>query len=112
MDMAFDLDTTAGPASGGGARGDGPLRSGHPSWPDLVVRMAAAREASGSLGARLRTVSGTASASFDAAVAALIAGYPVRRGNVNPNDLGNCNSGETTSSPVAGPSRTGGRGKR
>ena len=45
MNMAFDLETTGtgGPDRRGGMAGR------HPSWPELVARMVAAREASGAL---------------------------------------------------------------
>ena len=105
MDMTFDLDTLDR------ARGEGGLLGRHLSWPELVSRMVAARQASGSLRRALRSTAYADSGSFHEGAAEILAAQAGRRVSVNPNDLGICKSGEATSSPVAGHTNTGGRGK-
>ncbi len=105
MDLAFDLDTAAQ------ARADSGLPGRHPSWPELVARMVAARQASGSLGQALRDAAQAEGGSFHERTAQTLVAHAARRGSVNPNDLGNRKLGEATSSPVAGHASLGGRGK-
>jgi hypothetical protein len=107
MNMAFDLET----AGTGGAEEAGGVAGRHPRWPDLVARMVAAREASGALAPALRSASHAGSGSFSNVAAAILVAQAARRASVNPNDLGNRKSGEATSSPTAGETSTGGRGK-
>jgi len=106
MNMAFDLQNPAF-----GRKGEaGPASISHPSWPDLLARMVAARQASASLASEINGDSGIERGSFDQSAAACVAAQTQMRPSVNPNDLGNGKSGGIISSPVAGLSRTGGRG--
>lgn len=107
MDMAFDLDT----AQAGRAEVAGSIAGRHPSWPELLARMVAARQASGALGLALRSATSAGSGSFYEAAAAIIATQAARRVSVNPNDLGNRKSDGATPPSVAGHTSTGGRGK-
>lgn len=107
MNMAFDLETPRA----GGLDGRGSLAARHPSWPELLARMVAAREASGALGGALRTASSSGAGSFYDVAAEILAAQAECRASVNPNHLGNRKSGEATSLPVAGNTSTGGRGK-
>lgn len=106
MDLAFDLDDAehGGPGSGkpGSAR--------HPSWPELRARLHTALQASDSLAREIRADSPFYLGSFDEAAAACVASHGEPYHSVNPKDLGNRKSRGTTVPPVAGHTRTGGRG--
>jgi hypothetical protein len=106
MDMAFDLDTAGKLRTDEAGRADC-----HPSWPELVARMAAARQASGSLGRALRAASNAGSGSFYDVAADILVAQAARRVSVNPNDLGNRKSDGATPPSVAGHTSAGGRGK-
>lgn len=106
MDMAFDLRN---PSSGRKSGADEAFVN-HPSWPELLARMVAAREASVSLARQIHEVADSEHGSFDGKAAACVASQAHSRISINPNDLGNRKPGGTISSPVAGLSRTGGRG--
>jgi hypothetical protein len=106
MDMAFDLENTAPGRRDGAADTAG----AHPSWPELLARMVAARQASVAYAKEIHEVSGAEHGSFDENAAACVASQAQLRMSVNPNDLGNSKPGGAIASPVAGLSRTGGRG--
>lgn len=106
MDMAFDLEI----AAPGRLRRLDPALVVHPSWPDLLARMIAARQASASMVTKLHEDVAVEHGSFDEGAAACVAAQAHLRTYVNPNDLGNRKPGGSISSPVAGPSSTGGRG--
>jgi hypothetical protein len=106
MDMAFDLENTAS----GRMRERSVGCVAHPSWPDLLSRMIAARQASASMVTKLREDIAIEHGSFDEGAAACVAAQAHSRTFVNPNDLGNRKPGGAISSPVAGPGSTGGRG--
>jgi hypothetical protein len=108
MDMTFDL---LNPASGRKGNAGKPSAV-HPSWPELIARMIAAREASVSMARQIKEVADVEHGSFNGGAAAHVAAQMQSRSSVNPNDLGNGKPGTGISSPVAGPSRTGGRGQR
>jgi hypothetical protein len=106
MDMAFDL---LNPASGRkGSAEHGTVI--HPSWPELLARMIAARQASASMAKQIHDVSEAEHGSFDGSAAACVASQAHMRISINPNDLGNRKPGGDISSTVAGLSSTGGRG--
>jgi hypothetical protein len=106
MDMAFDLD-----GAGLGVRSDdNPSAIHHPSWPVLLARLVAAREASTALARETQFETAAMRGSFDEFTASWVLAHAASRLSVNPNDLGNRKSGETIFSPVAGLTRTGGRG--
>ena len=106
MDMAFDLEGTP---RGRRSSADAPPAN-HPSWPDLLARLIAAREASVSMGRENRADAAIEHGSFHEDAAAFVVAHGTARRSVNRNDLGNSKSGEAISSPVAGLTRTGGRG--
>jgi hypothetical protein len=106
MDMAFDLENTATGRKGGA--GMEPVA--HPIWRDLLARMVAARQASAALARENRGEGGAEHGSFNHSAAACVFVQAQTRTSVNPNDLGNGKPGGAISSPVAGLSRTGGRG--
>jgi hypothetical protein len=106
MDMAFDLENRPAGRKGGA----GFAAVAHPSWPDLLARMIAARQASAELAKENCASRGVEHGSFDHSAAACVAVQAQTRTSVNPNDLGNSKPGGAISSPVAGRSRTGGRG--
>lgn len=106
MDMAFDLGGLAP-----GWRGDGDaVRIVHPSWPELLARLIAAREASAALARQIRIRTVAMHGCFDPRVAASLVAHQRSHRFVNPNDLGNRKSAEAIASSVAGLSKTGGRG--
>lgn len=104
MDMAFDLYSRPGERT--------PALAGRPSWPELLARMVAAREASLALARENRARMAAEHGSFDDGAAACMAVLAAQRGSINPNDLGNGKSGGAIASPVAGVTRTGGRGQK
>lgn len=106
MDMMFDLD-------GGAAdplQGATPQPGGHPSWPELLARMVAARQASVSLTREMQGTGAIGHGSFAGAAAPFVAAHAGTHGSVNLNDLGNCKPGEPTTLNVAGSTTPGGRG--
>lgn len=106
MDMAFNLENRAS-----GGKGSAAFASvAHPSWPELLARMVAARQASAELARENREDGGAEEGSFNQSAAACVAVQAQTRTSVNPNDLGKSKPGGAISSPVAGRSRTGGRG--
>jgi hypothetical protein len=106
MDMAFDLENTAARRNGDGTG----VFAAHPSWPELLTRMVAARQASAEFTKGIHQVSAAEHGSFDESVAARVASQAQWRMSVNPIDLGNSKPGGAIASPVAGVTRTGGRG--
>jgi hypothetical protein len=106
MDMAFDLRNPASGRKGGAEQGC----VIHPSWPELLARMIAAQQASASMARQIHELADSEHGSFDGSAAACVASQAQIRISINPNDLGNRKPGGDISSPVAGLSRTGGRG--
>jgi len=106
MDLSFNLDDTVGAI----AIGEGNEPIVHPNWPTLLARMVAAREASAALARDVRYETIAMRGSFDEFAAACVTSYATSLQAVNPNDSGNRKPGGNMFSPVAGLTRTGGRG--
>jgi hypothetical protein len=106
MDLAFNLKNVSPDRPGDDAeRAGAPFR-----WPDLLLRLAAAREASHAMTEDFAPALVPGRGSFDEAVASYLSAYVYFPRNVNPNSLADCNREPDTSANVAGPTRTGGRG--
>lgn len=110
MDMAFDLEGTSTSAPTRRATGANAPPVGHPSWPDLLARFIAAREASVSMARQNRVEIALEHGSFHGDAAAFVVAQGTMRRSVNPNDLGNSKSDGAIAPSVAGLTRTGGRG--
>lgn len=106
MDMTFNLENRVN-----SRRSTARFASvAHPSWPELLSRMTAARQASVELARENREDAGFENGSFHQDAAACVAGQARSRAFVNPTDLGNGKPDAAISSLVARSSPSGRRG--